>query len=166
MEKKKRQLLYKQTIVGTVLALVIAVLILLNLFTQVLKIVHYNGDGMEPGLSNGQILVILKTQKVEQGDVIAFYYNNQILVRRIMCEGGSQISIGDDGVVTVDNQIIEENYVENLSKGQCNITFPYYVQPGDVFVMGDNREIAMDSRLEEIGTIPESRIIGKIIVAF
>ncbi len=146
-------------------ALLLAVL-LLNVFTHIFQIVHYNGTGMEPGLKGGQTLVIQKTQTVSQGDVIAFYYNNQILVRRVICTGGSQIEISEQGVVQVDSQTLDEPYLSNITLGQCNITFPYQVRTGTVFVMGDNRLEAMDSRLKEIGTVPEDRIIGKVILQF
>ena len=149
-------------IVGAVLLAVL----LMNVFTHILQIVNYNGSGMEPGLKGGQTLLILKTQKVEEGDVIAFYYNNQVLVRRVICTGGRQLEIDSNGAVAVNGIDLEEPYVQNATLGQCNITFPYHVRIGTVFVMGDNREEAMDSRLKEIGTIPTDRIIGKVIFKF
>ena len=154
-----------QTVAKIIAAVVIAAVLLLNLFSWQIQVVRYKGNGMEPNLHSGQTLVILKTQNVEPGDIIAFYYNNQILVRRVICAGGSQISIGNDGAVTIDGEALEEPYLNSASMGQCNLTFPYYVQPGHVFVMGDDRVIAMDSRLSEIGAIPTDRIIGKVIIA-
>lgn len=163
-QKKSKQVLphlWKWLVAAVVLAV-----LLLNVFTHVLQVVTYNGSGMAPALEGGQTLVILKTQKVREGDIIAFYYNNQILVRRLICEGGKQLQIDEDGVVSVNNAILEEPYVQDLTLGQCNITFPYHVKTDTVFVMGDNRAEAMDSRLEEIGTIPTDRIIGKVIFKF
>lgn len=148
-----------------VAALVILAVLLINLFTHVFQIVNYNGIGMEPNLKGGQTLVILKTDKVREGDIIAFYYNNQVLVRRVICEGGKQLEIGQDGVVSINGKPVEESYLKDQSIGQCNLTFPYHVRTGSVFVMGDNRSASMDSRLEEIGTIPTDRIIGKVILA-
>ena len=115
-------------------------------------------------LSNGQVLLLRKTQDVEEGDIIAFYYNNQVLVRRAICRSGRQISISEDGTVLINNQPIEEDYLTEKSIGQCNIEFPYHVQDG-FFVMGDNRVIAMDSRLKEIGVVSTDRIIGKVLLA-
>lgn len=148
-----------------IIFLVITTIILLNLFTHVFQIVRYSGNGMEPNLSSGQILLLKKTQDVEEGDVIAFYYNNQVLVRRAICHSGKQISISEDGTVLVNNQPIEENYLTEKSIGQCNIEFPYHVQENSFFVMGDNRVIAMDSRLKEIGVVSIDRIIGKVLLA-
>lgn len=144
-------------------AAVVLAILLLNIFTHVFQIVRYNGTGMEPSLQGGQVLAILKTQKVEEGDIIAFYYNNQILIRRVICEGGKQVEIDNSGIVSVNGNALSEPYVTDHTLGQCNLTFPYHVRTGTVFVMGDNRVEAMDSRLEEIGAIPTDRIIGKVI---
>ena len=162
-EDKKQVLRY---LLKWITAAVLLAVLLLNLFTHVFQIVRYNGTGMEPGLKGGQTLVIQKTKKVTQGDVIAFYYNNQILIRRVICTGGNQIEIDAHGVVSINGEPLQEPYLKNVTLGQCNISFPYHVNTGTVFVMGDNREEAMDSRLEEIGTVPEDRIIGKVIMQF
>lgn len=148
-----------------IIGLVAAAVILLNLFTHVVQPVRYSGSGMEPSLHGGQMLLIRKTQNVEEGDIIAFYYNNQVLVRRVICQGGKQLSIESDGTVRINSEVLEEPYVESPSIGQCNLEFPYYVQTGYVFVMGDNRAVAMDSRLAEIGCVPVDRIIGKVLFA-
>ena len=146
-----------------ILGLALLAVILLNLFTHIFQIVTYNGTGMEPNLQGGQTLVILKTQKVKPGDVVAFYYNNQVLVRRVICTGGNQISITDEGVVSINGEDLEEPYLTEKTLGQCNLTFPYHVRSGTFFVMGDNREASMDSRLTQIGTVVEDRIIGKVL---
>lgn len=152
-------------IAGGALALI---LVLINLFSFTFSVVQYYGDGMEPTLQNRQILLIRKTDgsaKIEEGDIVAFYYNNNVLVRRVICTGGSILSIDDTGAVTVDGTLLEESYLSSASVGQCNISFPYNVPVGQYFVMGDNRAIAMDSRLSEIGTISGERILGKVILA-
>lgn len=156
---------YKKNVLKVVMVLVVTLTVLLNIFTHVFAVVQYFGNGMEPSLKNGQTLVMRRTEKVKEGDIVAFYYNNQLLVRRVICEGGKQISIGKDGSVEINNALLEESYVEDPSIGQCNITFPHTVAPNSYFVMGDNREIAMDSRLKEIGSISEDRILGKLLFA-
>lgn len=161
----RRQAEYRKTALILVAVLCAATLLLLLLFTQVLAVVRYHGDGMEPELSSGETLILLRSKKAEQGDVIAFYYNNQLLVRRVVATGGQQISIAEDGIVSVNGTALAEPYVARHSYGQCNIEFPYYVPPDNVFTMGDSRAIAMDSRLKEIGTISRDRIMGKVILA-
>ena len=144
-------------------SLLLVVVVLINLFNHVLPVVRYYGDGMEPTLHSGQLLVLLKTERVQEGDVIAFYYNNKVLVRRVICDGGQQIAIDPAGTVYINGTVQDEPYVEQPSIGQCNLSFPYCVPPNHVFVMGDQREIAMDSRLEEIGPIHTDRILGKVL---
>lgn len=163
--QKQQQKMAVSTISQWMLGLIIASVILLNLFTHVLQVVRYNGQGMEPSLRSGQVLFLKKTQEVENGDIIAFYYNNQVLVRRVICTGGQQINIDQEGKVYINSEPLEEPYLTKQSLGQCNLSFPYMVRKDYVFVMGDNRVMAMDSRLEEIGSISRERIIGKIIFA-
>lgn len=164
-EQRRKYSLATAAVVRAAIGLVIAAIILLNLFTHVLQIVRYNGAGMEPALKNGQVLFLRKTQKVEAGDIIAFYYNNQVLVRRVIAVGGEQIRIENSGAVYVNDQELQEPYLTEKSIGQCSISFPCYIQNNCVFVMGDNRAVAMDSRLEEIGPVPLSRVIGTVILA-
>ena len=154
---------YGRIALGVGIALVALIIIFLNVFTYLLTVVNYYGDSMEPRLQSGQTLVVARTQKVEEGDIIAFYYNNKVLVRRVICTGGSYIEIADDGSVSIDGEAISEPYVTNPTPGQCDIEFPYVVPYGKVFVMGDARDVSMDSRLQVIGCISPDRIIGKVI---
>lgn len=155
---------YAKIAVRVAAVLLVAVLLLANLFTHVFVVVRYFGDGMEPALSNGQLLLLAKTDKAQPGDIIAFYYNNKVLVRRVVCQGGQTITMEQNGSVTVDGSLLDEPYVTTPSIGQHNIQFPYQVPYGHYFVMGDNRAVAMDSRLSEIGTVPADRVLGKVIL--
>lgn len=157
---------YRRTALKIVLVVVALFILLLNLFSYVFSVVQYYGNGMEPTLHDHQVLLIRKTDQVEAGDMIACYFNNKVLVRRVICEGGSSVSIEETGAVSVNGNLLDEPYVVKPSLGQCNISFPYTVSVGQYFVMGDNRTIAMDSRLSEIGTISADRILGKIIFVF
>lgn len=162
----KPKIPYVRIALTIVACIALTVVVLLNVFTHIFSVVRYYGSGMEPALQDRQVLLVLKTDQVEQGDITAFYYNNKVLVRRVIAAGGTSLEISDAGVVTVDGMTLAEDYVEDLSFGQCNISFPYTVPYNSFFVMGDNRGIAMDSRLEEIGTIPRGRILGKVIFVF
>ena len=161
---KKKQ--YGKTLLRLAILVAVVAVVLLNLFTQVFSVVHYYGQSMEPSLQDRQILVVHKTDKVSRGDTVAFYYNNKVLVRRIIAVGGSSIEIEDNGRVIVDGNVLNEDYVAEAALGQCNISFPYTVPSEEFFVMGDNRPISMDSRLREIGTVPQSRMMGKVLFAF
>ncbi len=148
------------------LAAALTVVLLLNLFTHVFSVVQYYGSSMEPTLQDRQVLVFLRTDQVKPGDVTAFYYNNQVLVRRVIAQGGTSIELDDRGLVTVDGTELQEPYLAEASVGLSNISYPFTVPHGELFVMGDNRPVSMDSRLQEIGTIPQNRIIGKLLFSF
>ena len=146
-----------------VLIAVVATSLLLNLFTHVIPVVKYYGNAMSPGLSSGQILLVGKTQDVKRGDIIAFYYNNKVLVRRVVATGGQQVNIDIFGNVTVDGKSLVEPYVSEKSIGQTSVEFPYNVPGESFFVLGDNRASSMDSRLLEIGAISKDRVVGKVL---
>lgn len=162
----KPKIPYLRIALTIIACIVLTIVVLLNVFTHVFSVVRYYGSGMEPSLQDRQVLLVLKTNQVEQGDIAAFYYNNKVLVRRIIASGGTSLVISDIGVVSIDGNVLPEDYVEEPSSGQCNISFPFTVPYDEFFVMGDNRAIAMDSRLKEIGTIPRSRFLGKVIFVF
>lgn len=129
--------------------------ILLNVFTHVIPIEKYYGNGMSPILEPGQILLLSKTQNVDMGDVIAFYYNNKILIRRVIGVGGDKISLDRSGILTLNGDLHKEPYVKQAAYGQTTVEFPYAVPASHFFVMGDNRTVSIDSRLIEIGAISE-----------
>lgn len=148
----------------TVLIAVLIPVLLLNVLTYAVSVVRYYGDGMEPTLHSGELLIIQKYGQVHEGDVVAFYYNNHVLIRRVIGTGGKTVSIGEDGTVSLNGEVLEEPYVREQSVGQCDIDFPFSIPYGHVFVMGDARTISMDSRLRDIGTVPTEHIIGRVIL--
>ncbi len=156
---------FKRT-VKILLIVVITASLVLNLFTYIMSVVKYYGDSMSPTLNDGQIFLVSKLSKVESGDIIAFYYNNKVIVRRVVATGNNQISIDIFGTVSVNGDALEEPYVDNKTLGQCNLDFPYNIPAKSYFVLGDNRDIAMDSRLSEIGVVTEDRLIGKVVFSF
>ena len=164
-QQKRRKKLVISAATTWLTGLIIASIILLNLFTHVFQVVRYSGDAMEPNLHNRQTLLLHKTQDIEKGDVIAFYYNNQVLVRRVIGTEGDSIQLAADGTVLLNAKTLDEPYLTAKSIGQANIDLPYLVPQNSVFVMGDNRAVSMDSRLQEIGPVPGDRIIGKVIFA-
>ncbi len=157
---------YVRTILKIVLVVVLTVSLLLNLFTYVIPVVKHYGNSMEPTLSDSQLLLLYKTEDVEQGDVIAFYYNNKVLVRRVIATPGEQVNIDIFGTVYINGIELNEDYIKDKTLGQSDIEFPYNVPANSVFVLGDSRQISMDSRLSKIGAVSEDRIIGKVIYPF
>lgn len=145
-------------------AIIIVSSLMINLFTHVMPVVRYYGDSMSPTLKDKQILFVNKLAEVKSGDIVAFYYNNNILIRRVVAVENQQVSIDIFGTVKVNGTELTEDYAKKKTLGQCNLDFPYTVPPNSYFVLGDNRETAMDSRLKEIGVVTEERLIGKIMI--
>lgn len=156
--KKRYRHLLRNTISTVIVAAAVVVLIS-NLLLPVLRI---TGSSMTPTLENGNITVATKYGDYERGDIIAFYYNNKILVKRIIALPGEMIDIDEDGKVTIDGEPLSEPYLEESDLGECNIELPYQVMEGRYFVMGDHRSISSDSRNSQVGCVSEEQIIGKL----
>lgn len=156
--KKNGRKIFRETIFTLVVVAAIAVLAAMLFF----PIFRVTGSSMEPSLTSDEIIVCLKTSKFETGDIVAFYYNNKILLKRVIGSSGDIIEIDDDGNVKVNGCEIYEPYLSNKSKGKCDIEFPYQVPDNRIFVMGDNRETSVDSRSTTVGCIADEYILGKV----
>ena len=121
---------------------------------------------MNQTLNEGDIVVSIKGNDLSTGDVIAFYYNNKILVKRVIGTAGDWIDLDEEGNVYVNNRMINEPYLLDKDKGDCNIELPYQVPESRVFVMGDNRSVSVDSRNTAVGCVAEEQIVGKIVFRF
>lgn len=144
------------------LAVVGAIAVLISvLFLPVLKV---SGSSMTPSLNNDELVVCSKWGNYEKGDVIAFYYNNKILLKRVIGLSGDIIDIDDDGNVMVNGILLDEPYVSEKSKGECDVEFPYQVPDNRIFVLGDHRSTSIDSRSTQIGCVNEESIIGKVFL--
>ncbi len=157
---KKR---YKSTLKSTICTLITAAAMAILVATLFLPVLQIYGSSMTPTLSEGNIVISLKGADFEQGDIIAFYYNNKILVKRVICGPGSWIDIDEDGTVYIDNKPIDEPYLTEKAFGDCDIELPYQVPDSRYFVMGDHRATSVDSRNTAVGCVAEEQIVGKII---
>ena len=93
----------------------------------------------------------------------AFYYNNKILVKRVIAQERDWVDISEDGTVYVNNVLLDEPYISEKALGDCNIDLPYQVPESRVFVMGDHRSVSVDSRNTAVGCVAEEQIVGKIV---
>jgi signal peptidase I len=101
---------------------------------------------------------------LERGDIIAFYYNNKILVKRVIANPGDWVDIcPETGNVSVNGVLLEEPYLQEKSFGDADIELPYQVPDGKIFVMGDHRSTSVDSRHTAVGCVAEEQIVGKIV---
>ena len=119
---------------------------------------------MTPTLDEGDIVLSLKGSEFKTGDVVAFYYNNKILVKRVIAQAGEWVDIDNKGNVFVNGEQLDEPYVSEKSIGDdCDIIFPYQVPEARIFVMGDHRDVSLDSRNSAIGCIAEEVVVGRIV---
>ena len=151
-----------RTSVFTLITVSAAAILVAVLMMPVLQIY---GSSMAPSLSEGEYVVTLKGGGMKTGDIVAFYYNNKVLVKRVIGQAGQWIDIGEDGTVSVDNFPIDESYLPEGAKalGECNIRLPYQVPEARVFVMGDNRATSVDSRSTTVGCVSEEQMVGRVV---
>ena len=149
-----------KTTVFTLITVSAAAVLVAVLLLPVLRIY---GHSMTPTLEEGNIVLSVKGSRFESGDVIAFYYNNKILVKRVIAQSGEWVNITEDGEVSVNGVPLDEPYVQEKALGETDITYPYQVPESRVFVMGDDRPVSIDSRSTAIGCVAEEQIVGRIV---
>ena len=148
---------------STTYSLVVVAAIAVLVATLWMPVLQTFGDSMTPTLEDGQIVISLKSGDFKQGDVVAFYYNNKILIKRLIAVPGDWVNIDEEGYVYVNGEQLYEPYVDELSYGYCDIQLPYQVPDGRVFVMGDHRATSVDSRDTAVGCVAQEQIVGRII---
>lgn len=155
---------FRGTVRSTIFSLVVVAALAVLVAVLFLPILRIYGTSMHGTLDGGDIAVSVKSNSFEPGDIVAFYYNNNILVKRVIASAGDWVDISEDGTVYVNQQELDEPYLkEPKALGETNIKLPYQVPEGKLFVMGDNRAVSIDSRNSSIGCIAEEQLVGKIV---
>ena len=154
---------YRSVFRSTVYTLITVAAVSILVATLWLPVLQIYGSSMTPTLQDGEIIFSVKTSEFEPGEIVAFYYNNKILVKRVICGPGDWIDIDEDGTVYVNEVRLEEPYLTEKALGDCNIDLPFQVPDGKVFVMGDHRSTSVDSRNTAVGCVAQEQIVGKII---
>lgn len=157
--KSKYLKIFRSTIYTIIIIAAFAVLIA----TLIMPVLEIKGDSMKPKYSNGDVAVAIKTKNIEKGDIISFYYGNKILVKRVIASAGDWVTIDDNGKVFVNGKEIKEPYLVDYNYDIGDIKYPFQVPDSSWFVMGDNRTDLNDSRFNQIGTIKQDDVIGKVL---
>ena len=160
-EKYKHR--YHSVLRSTIYTLVIVAAVAVLTATLWLPVLQIYGSSMTPTLQDGEIVFSVKTSKFQPGDVVAFYYNNKILIKRVICGPADWVNIDENGTVYVNGTVLDEPYLAEKALGDCNIELPYQVPDGKVFVMGDHRSTSVDSRNTAVGCVAQEQLVGKII---
>lgn len=150
-------------ILGALLVVAAVATLAITLWVPVLNI---TGDSMAPTLQQGDMVACTNNVECEQGDIIAFYVDNRMLVKRVVATGGQTVNIDSSGNVFVDGELLDEPYVTEKSLGNCDVVMPYRVPENCYFVMGDNRAESLDSRSTAIGCAEQSKIACKLETRF
>ena len=168
LEQELKRLKYRHsfafTLRSTVASLIVVAAIAVMISTMIMPVLRVTGTSMTPTLQNDQVIICNKLAECQKGDVVAFYYNNKVLIKRVIGVAGDVIDISGDGVVSVNGEPLDEPYVSELALGECDIELPYQVPDNRIFVMGDHRSVSIDSRSTSVGCVAIENVIGKVLL--
>ena len=154
---------YKSMLGSTFYVLLIVFAISAIAATLIFTVLQISGTSMHPTLAENDVVVTLNMQEYKQGDIIAFYYNNRMLVKRVIATAGQWVDIDINGNVYVNKKLIDEPYVIEKVKGETDLMYPYQVPENSYFILGDSRANSLDSRNSLIGCVQKEDIVGKIL---
>ena len=167
IEQERSRLRYKRrysrTLKSTVAILVVVAAAAILVATLWMPVLRIYGTSMVPTLEDGQIVVSVKSSSFEPGDIVAFYHGNKLLIKRFIAGPADWVDIDADGNVSVNGTVLDEPYIAEKAYGETNITLPYQVPDNRYFLMGDNRDVSVDSRNTAVGCVSDEQIVGKVI---
>lgn len=163
LKRENYKMHYARVLRSTVYILITVAAVAVLIATLFLPVLRIYGSSMTPSLSEKDIVISVKGFGYNRGDVVSFYYNNKILVKRIIAFPGEFVDIDKDGNIYIDGELLDEPYLVEKALGECNIKLPYQVPDDRIFVCGDHRSTSVDSRNRSVGCVAEEQIVGKIV---
>ena len=161
--RRKYRKRFSSALRGTVYSLAVVAAIAVLVATLWMPVLRITGTSMEPTLADGQFAAAIKTTQLNPGELCVFYFNNKLLVKRVIACAGSWVDMDLSGNVYVDGILLEEPYLTEKSLGECTIELPFQVPDGKLFVMGDDRAVSLDSRTTVVGCISREQILGRVV---
>ena len=163
LERQQYRNRYGKVLCSTIYTLITVAAVAVLVATLWLPVLQIYGNSMTPTVNEGEIVVSLKGSEIRQGDLVAFYLGNKILIKRCIAGPGQWVDIDDEGNVYVDGKLLDEPYLKEKALGDCNLELPYQVQENRYFCMGDHRSTSLDSRNTAVGCVSQEQIVGKIV---
>ena len=161
--REKYRWRFRRVMRNTIYALITVAAAAVLVATLWVPALQISGNSMTPTLTGGDVVVALKGSDFQTGDVIAFYYDNKILVKRVIAGPGDWVNINEEGTVFVNDRELYEPSLTEKAFGNCDITLPYQVPESRIFVMGDHRSVSLDSRNSVLGCIAHEQIVGRLL---
>lgn len=155
---------YNRVLRSTIYTLITVAAVAVLVATLFLPVLRIYGSSMTPTMADGDIVVSVKGGSFARGDIIAFWFNNKILVKRVIANPGEWVDIDAEGNVSINGEPLDEPYLTEKALGECDIDLPYQVPDGRLFVMGDHRSTSSDSRSSAVGCVAEEQIVGKLVL--
>ena len=170
-EKKEEKLGWKKSVVLYLHDWLFLLIAIFLLFLLVFRVIVVSQDSMFSTLWDGDYLLLLNNvfyHEPEQGDIVVIskktFDDGRPIIKRIIATEGQTVDIDfENGIVYVDGEALQEDYINNLTTNDEGMAFPLTVEDNCIFVLGDNRGVSLDSRSPQIGQIDRREILGKAL---
>lgn len=162
--KKKKP---ARTVLKVFLILLLTVLVL-AIGASVYMVMQYGyvvyGTSMAPSLVEGDLVLAIPKSLPVTGDLVSFNNGDRVLIKRAIGCPGDEISVSQDGRVTLNGIELNESYALFTEGDAGDVSYPLTVPEHFYFVMGDNRANSVDSRYSVLGMVSEQDINGRIFL--